>query len=651
MIISLQTVFITMTPKITYSDYVKEWIKEIESDNPSTREKGLRFSKKLITQWLDIDEDDDNITYCDGTADGGIDIAYLDKADANNEEDDIASGDTWYLIQSKYGSAFRGKTSLYDESIKVIDTIDGKRPNLNSLSQGIKDKLSYFRMKAKAGYDKIVLVFATVEPLTSEQQRFLQIIQTEGQKQLEGIFNVESVSIRTIFDRLENPVDLTIPLKISLQKTSDELWLGTTRLLDLYEFLKNYKAKTSDLDQLFEKNVRKFLGSRKKVNMKIQKTLKGEDDNENPRYFGLYNNGITFVVKDIVESRDKNNDVIWTLHNPFIVNGCQTTRSIWEVFQSKLDSGGSNESQIINAWKKEVEQAIVVTKIAKIGEDNNKLLLAITRHTNSQNAVAEKDFISLDDNFKEWAEQMKKQYKIYLETQRGGWDSERTKRLAFNYKDHANAFDLLKVFAAGWLSEAGAAFGRNAAFVPDGSIFKKIIGKEGADNNGDMFGVEDLFAAYNLSAVAKQNNFGRGAEQIARRQSKFLFYSIFVGLIKWMLEREGFPSGLRDISKAINILSDDKNKECYEKIIQAACAVIDNYFSNAETKSIYNEDTFKDDFNNNINGYLKWEKIGKSEKDCPNLFYRIDIEKAVLQKKNGSKKSPIDLIIETIKGK
>jgi hypothetical protein len=46
---------------------------------------------------------------------------------------------------------------------------------------------------------------------------------------------------------------------------------------------------------------------------------------------------------------------------------------------------------------------------------------------------------------------------------------------------------------------------------------------------------------------------------------------------------------------------------------------------------------------------LKWERIGKNEKDCPNLFYRIDIEKSVIQRKNGSNKSPFDLIIDTIK--
>jgi hypothetical protein len=53
------------------------------------------------------------------------------------------------------------------------------------------------------------------------------------------------------------------------------------------------------------------------------------------------------------------------------------------------------------------------------------LLEAITRYTNSQNAVREKDFLALTSDFKTWARQMAERYGVYLEIQRGGWDSRR----------------------------------------------------------------------------------------------------------------------------------------------------------------------------------------------------------------------------------
>jgi hypothetical protein len=81
-----------------------------------------------------------------------------------------------------------------------------------------------------------------------------------------------------------------------------------------------------------------LLGNKRKVNKGIEHTLE-----TNPERFGLYSNGITIVAEKL--SRAGVGEL--TLVNPFIVNGCQTTRSIWAVLQRKLNSGGSapNEKQ------------------------------------------------------------------------------------------------------------------------------------------------------------------------------------------------------------------------------------------------------------------------------------------------------------------
>jgi hypothetical protein len=95
----------------------------------------------------------------------------------------------------------------------------------------------------------------------------------------------------------------------------------------MYDFLKEYRDKTGDLDQIFEKNVRRFLGSRGRVNNKaIQTTLR-----EAPERFGLYNNGITIVAAEYSVNEDQ-----ITLVEPYIVNGCQTSRTLWEVFHNRI---------------------------------------------------------------------------------------------------------------------------------------------------------------------------------------------------------------------------------------------------------------------------------------------------------------------------
>ena len=263
--------------------------------------------------------------------------------------------------------------------------------------------------------------------------------------------------------------------------SGNDLLVGSIKLDNLYNFLKDYKKETGDIDLLYEKNVRKFLGSAKKVNKGIAETIEN-----NPERFGLYNNGITVVVEDfyLMES-DK-----YELTEPYIVNGCQTTRTIWETLYKKLESGGTGIDLKLENWKNRLKKGIVVVKIVKIGENGNEILKNTTRYTNSQNSIVQKDFIALEDSFKDWAKEMGNRYNVFLEIQRGGWDSQKTlQKINPNtkiYKSWVNAFDLLKTYGAGWLGKPGIAFGKNPPFAPGGSIFKKIV------DNKDSFGINDL---------------------------------------------------------------------------------------------------------------------------------------------------------------
>ena len=75
-------------------------------------------------------------------------------------------------------------------------------------------------------------------------------------------------------------------------------------------------------DQLFDRNVRLFLGARKGgVNAGIQNTLESATERRN---FWAYNNGITFICDDFDPPRAGK----LKLRNFSIVNGCQTTVSL-----------------------------------------------------------------------------------------------------------------------------------------------------------------------------------------------------------------------------------------------------------------------------------------------------------------------------------
>lgn len=631
-----------MTASVSFEQFREEWLQDIREGNPSTTELGHRFATKLVTQWREIGDVADDIVYCDGAGDGGIDIALLDRGeDGDADAENAADGDTWYLVQSKYGKAFHGNNTLLTEGQKVIDTLDGKRTNLNSFAEGLLERLIQFRRQATER-DKIVLVYATEEPLNEDQKRAMNDVRSIGRARLGPLFDVESVSIETIYQRaLEaaTPEQIRIPIRGKLTPSGDDLLVGSVSLLDLYAFLKAYRDQTQDLDQLYEKNVRRFLGSRGKVNRKIQETLQ-----EYPERFGLYNNGITIVVTHFEQAGDQT-----TLIEPYIVNGCQTTRTIWEVFHKRLEAGGSGLDPELEAWRQKAAGGIVVTKIAKVGDDGEALLQAITRYTNSQNAVREKDFLALTSDFKTWAKKMAEEKGIFLEVQRGAWDSQRAFQKqhpeTMQFKKYANAFDLLKVYGAGWLAEAGMAFSKNAPFLPNGNIFKRIVNNQDGE---EPFGVDDLYAAYCLQEAANAFEFGRGAPKPSRRQTRFLFYMVTVELLKDVLIHVGKARPLpKDYTNAFLMLFKPENAESARALLDTAVGTVDDYLTPGLEDTVFTEPAYQNAFNNDLNAFLKWEKLGKSEDDTPHLKMLLAITKNAMRR---GKPAPRDVIAKAISG-
>lgn len=624
----------TITQTISFDDFKANWLKDITDGNPSSVEIGNRFSKKLIMQWLDFNEDTDDIIFCDGSGDGGIDIAYLQRGD--NMEDNSNEGDTWYLIQSKHGSAFAGKGTMLIEAQKLIDTIDGKTKRLSSLTSDLVERLQTFKNSASSK-DKLVLVFATHNPLNEDEKRVLKDIKNLGRARLGNFFDTDAISIETIYQRVEENLSqykkYILPFTANLVASGTDLLVGSVKLNNLFQFLKDYRAETGDLDLIYEKNVRKFLGSGKKVNAGIATTLR-----ENPERFGLYNNGITIVVEDFkpIES-DK-----YELTEPYIVNGCQTTRTIWETLYKKLEAGGTGSNPDLEEWKNRLKRGIVVVKVVKVGSNGEELLTNTTRYTNSQNAVGQKDFIALEGNFKLWTKEMGNNYNIFLEIQRGGWDSQktlqRTNPSAKQFDDWANAFDLLKNYGAGWLNEPGLAFGKNPPFAPGGSIFKRII-------ESDNFSIKDLYASYLFQKLTQKVKFGRNSDKPTRRQTRYLFYFVLIELLKDCMMHSAIEITPKNISMCVIKVFNDIEGDAVKQLTDAALNVIDDYLTNGNEDAVFTEPKF----NGDLNYFLKWEKLGKGTDNSPKLSNLIAFTKRDMRRSVGGQQAPRDIVCSALK--
>jgi hypothetical protein len=601
---------------ISLEDFEEQWLEEILAGNPSTTQLGHRFAEKMLRDWHEIDSASAEVILCDGAGDGGIDAAIFIKEDLTEG----IEGDNWILVQSKFGSSYSGADTIGIEAQKVFATLEGKREKLSSLSGDLIGRLRNF-LANLGPKDRLDYVLLTNRRMSLEEQEYLENLKTLGRSKFGSNFDVEGVSIETLYNKLiesdsDGLVKLIVKLRTTVASSGDILLIGATRLVELFRFMQQYKTLSGDLDLLYEKNVRKFLGNKKKVNRGIEHTI-----DLHPERFGLYNNGVTIVAEAVETSSDGE----LRLTNPYIVNGCQTTKSIWSVLQKRLNSGGGSPSEAHKAWESRLSNAVVVTKIVIVGAEGEELLTETTRFTNSQNAVGEKDFIALEKDFRVWAPAFNSYSGIFLEIQRGAWEARRAYQrqhpLAVpHFEESANAFELLKTYAAGWLGEAGVAYGKNPPFAPGGTLFNKMV-------NDPSFGVDSLYAAYLIQRLSNEQNFGRGAKQQTRGQTRYLFVMVAVDLVKDILINLGRDSGASSISKAVIALG---RNALLSEVGEAAVSLVDDYLTQGNEDSLFTEPEFLK--SQDLNSFLKSDKLGRGEEYSPKLKTQMMLAKRMLRR-------------------
>ena len=133
--------------------------------------------------------------------------------------------------------------------------------------------------------------------------------------------------------------------------------------------------------RLLEKNVRVFLSQRRKVNIGIRDTIRNE-----PQYFCAYNNGITVVAEQIGISKE--NDILKIKHvKDFqIVNGGQTTASLYHTRKKyKSDLSKIYVQMKLMVINDEATSNAGKTRLA------DELIPMIGKYSNTQNKVTMSD--------------------------------------------------------------------------------------------------------------------------------------------------------------------------------------------------------------------------------------------------------------------
>jgi hypothetical protein len=174
-------------------------------------------------------------------------------------------------------------------------------------------------------------------------------------------------------------------------------------------------ATKSHGDDLFALNPRLFLSSSAGPNKAMLKTL--EDPSEQ-RLFHFYNNGITAVCEKMTPKSQNSETVEVELRGLRVVNGCQTTETLWKWASQNPDA----------AKKTKIMIRIIES------QDDDDLNRKISQFTNSQSAILASDLIANDLIQKRMKSALQDDgERPYLyENRRGEWNkTARHKRLSY----------------------------------------------------------------------------------------------------------------------------------------------------------------------------------------------------------------------------
>ncbi len=273
-----------------------------------------------------------------------------------------------------------------------IDYIDPAQTELNQLLKII--------LKQKANFDRINIYLL----INGNSNHDLEKITIKGFDDLDVFVHVWDIPR---FYKLSESSSNREPIEIDFKKliSNNQHGIQCLKMPNINELYECYlailpgevlsKLYKEYSNELLESNVRAFLGQTGKFNKGIRDTIR-----EKPQMFLPYNNGITATAENVETTLNDNQLYLTKLLDFQIVNGGQTTASLFHTQKKFKDADLSNVF---------VQMKLTVIKDV---EQKNIEVPNIARYANSQNKVSELDLSSNNPYFVQIESLSRKKYVI-----------------------------------------------------------------------------------------------------------------------------------------------------------------------------------------------------------------------------------------------
>lgn len=318
----------------------------------------------------------------DGNNDSSCDIVF-DRL--NNEGNKV-----FYIVQSKWNNAANAeKETEKTEILKALQDFEtiwrGEKKNVNDKLKSKLDELDrHFKANGevkfiflslseyKGGADENINAFKKNDVKTKFEVIDIERIKTDYIDR-----NYKKIAPINPLETYQNPEEISITLNI-VQKSGTvkiekpyEAYVFLLRPKTIWELFKTYNFA------LFFKNVRNPL-LQSQFNTDIEKTILEESS-----LFWYYNNGITAITSWFPEIGAKAETI--QILGLQVINGAQTVYSVYHAYENASP-----------AQRRKIDSdALITLRLIKSG--GKKFDLNVTRFTNSQNPIKDRDFCANDD--------------------------------------------------------------------------------------------------------------------------------------------------------------------------------------------------------------------------------------------------------------
>ena len=322
----------------------------------------------------------------DGDGDHSCDIIF-DAYD--NQENHI-----YYIVQSKWN--VKGKCHSSVEKAQVLQAINEfdsiiRGHKLTTENKTYQAKVQELQEHIKHNGEIKIIYLTLCSPNKDAEDNINAFLLNHKKTSFEWI-DLERLKIDYInrkykeiepinpLSKYYNPEEENIELSIRLN-VGGRIFIHIDKPFEAFVFL----LKPSTIYNLFEKygfllfqkNVRNPLMV-SELNQQIEKTI-----TDNPAFFWYYNNGLTAITYLLPEIRNEAETA--TVTGLQIINGAQTVYSIYKAYKD----ASPVKRQIMDS------ESFVTLRILKSG--GKDFDLNVTRFTNSQNPVSDRDFVANDE--------------------------------------------------------------------------------------------------------------------------------------------------------------------------------------------------------------------------------------------------------------